>query len=151
MVYITDQILKMKLQKSSVARRRGWLGQRIWAWPRDAAGKNEKLSWGVACERGRGARGKKESSADSADEEEGLRCSLVASSLLLHCSCCHQEGGSFGKRKFRESFTEGEINVCTWLREIYSCSCLTVLPGPAWVLLSKTNKPLFPPLYFAML
>ena len=29
--------------------------------------------------------------------------------------------------------------VCTWLREISSCSCLTVLPGPAWVLLSKTQ------------
>ena len=25
----------------------------------------------------------------------------------------------------------------TWLREIDSCSCLTLLPGPAWVLLSK--------------
>ena len=43
--------------------------------------------------------------------------------------------------------TEGEIKVCTWLREISSCSCLTVLPGPAWVLLSKTNQPLFSPLY----
>ena len=43
--------------------------------------------------------------------------------------------------------TEGEIKVCTWLREIYSFSCFTALPGPAWVLLSKTNKPLFPPLY----
>ena len=43
--------------------------------------------------------------------------------------------------------TEGEIKVCTWLREISSCSCLTILPGPAWVLLSKTYKPLFPPLY----
>ena len=43
--------------------------------------------------------------------------------------------------------TEGEIKVCTWLREISSCSCLTVLPGPAWVLLSKTCKPLFTPLY----
>ena len=43
--------------------------------------------------------------------------------------------------------TEGEIKVCTWLREISSCSYLTVLPGPAWVLLSKTNEPLFPPLY----
>ena len=30
---------------------------------------------------------------------------------------------------------------------IYSCSCLTVLPGPDWVLLSKTYKPLFAPLY----
>ena len=43
--------------------------------------------------------------------------------------------------------TEGEIKVCMWLREISSCTCLTVLPGPDWVLLSKTNKPLFPPLY----
>ena len=43
--------------------------------------------------------------------------------------------------------TEGKIKVCTWLREISSCSCLTVLLGPAWVLLSKTNKPLFSPLY----
>ena len=33
------------------------------------------------------------------------------------------------------------------MREISSCSCLTVLPGPAWVLLSKTYKPLFTPLY----
>ena len=34
-------------------------------------------------------------------------------------------------------YTEGEIKVCTWLGEISSCSCLTVLPGPAWLLLSK--------------
>ena len=27
--------------------------------------------------------------------------------------------------------TEGEIKVCRWLREFSSCSCLTVLPGPA--------------------
>ena len=33
--------------------------------------------------------------------------------------------------------TEHPENVCTWLRDISSCSCLTVLPGPAWVLLSK--------------
>ena len=37
---------------------------------------------------------------------------------------------------FLES-TEHPEKVCTWLREISSCSCLTVLPGPAWVLLSK--------------
>ena len=42
--------------------------------------------------------------------------------------------------------TEGKLKVCTWLREISSCSCLTVLPGPAWVLLSKTYKPFFAPL-----
>ena len=29
-----------------------------------------------------------------------------------------------------------------WLQELSSCSCLTVLPGSAWVLLSKTYKPL---------
>ena len=33
--------------------------------------------------------------------------------------------------------------VCTWFREISSCSCLTVLPGPAWVLLSKICKDFF--------
>ena len=44
------------------------------------------------------------------------------------------------------STTEGKIKVCMWLREISSCSRLTVLPGPAWVLLSKTCNPLFAPL-----
>ena len=43
--------------------------------------------------------------------------------------------------------TERQIKVYTWLREISSCSCLTVLPAPAWVLLSKKYKPLFAPLY----
>ena len=52
-----------------------------------------------------------------------------------------------GRAELNQTFTEGEIKVCTWLREISSCCCLTALPGPAWVLLSKTNKPLFPPLY----
>ena len=48
---------------------------------------------------------------------------------------------------FYVNYRLGKIKVCTWLREISSCSCLTVLPGPAWVLLSKTCKPLFAPLY----
>ena len=82
--------------------------QRIWAWPRDAAGKNEKLSWGesLANEEGEGsgAGGKKESSADSAADEEGLpsllACCLLSSSSLLLLS----PGRSFGKCKFRESF-----------------------------------------------
>ena len=29
-----------------------------------------------------------------------------------------------------------EPYVCKWLGELYHCFCLTVLPGPAWVLLS---------------
>ena len=43
--------------------------------------------------------------------------------------------------------TEREIKVFTWLREISSCSSLSALNGSAWVLLSKTYKSLFPPLY----
>ena len=35
----------------------------------------------------------------------------------------------------------------TWLREISSCSRLTFLPGPAWLLLNKVCKPLFRALY----
>ena len=33
--------------------------------------------------------------------------------------------------------TEMRFIFCTWLGEISSCSCLTVLPDPAWVLLNK--------------
>ena len=39
--------------------------------------------------------------------------------------------------------TEGEIKVCTWLWEIFSCSSLTALPGPAWVLLKYVLQRLF--------
>ena len=37
--------------------------------------------------------------------------------------------------------------LCTWFGEISSCSCLTVLPGPAWLLLNKIFIPLFRTLY----
>ena len=36
----------------------------------------------------------------------------------------------------------------TWLWDFSSCSCLSALPGPSWVLLSKTYKPFSLPLYF---
>ena len=36
--------------------------------------------------------------------------------------------------------TETRFNLSTWLGEISSCSCLTVLTGPAWVLLNKICK-----------
>ena len=42
--------------------------------------------------------------------------------------------------------TEPGIKVSSWLRDISCCSCLTVLPGIALVLLSKICKHLFPPL-----
>ena len=43
--------------------------------------------------------------------------------------------------------TEPGIKACTWLREISSCSCLTIMPGPAWLLLNKICVPLFWALY----
>ena len=54
--------------------------------------------------------------------------------------CCGRKNAAAGSSNVGLFFctrTEGKIKVCTWLREISSCSCLTVLPGPAWVLLSK--------------
>ena len=43
--------------------------------------------------------------------------------------------------------TELRKSLGTWLREISSCSCLTFLPNPAWVLLSKICKDFFSALY----
>ena len=43
--------------------------------------------------------------------------------------------------------TEPGKKACTWLQEIYSCSCLTFLPGFAWLLLNKICKPLLRALY----
>ena len=34
------------------------------------------------------------------------------------------------------AYTEPEINVCTWLGELFYCSCLPAFPGPERVLLS---------------
>ena len=39
--------------------------------------------------------------------------------------------------------TEPRKSLGTWLREMSSCSCLTFLPGPALVLLSKICKDFF--------
>ena len=60
-----------------------------------------------------------------------------------------QEKHQTGRRPFSmyRVCTEGEIKVCTWLQEISSFSCLTVLPGPAWLLLNKICVPLFWALY----
>ena len=43
----------------------------------------------------------------------------------------------FSEHLFTNEHTEHPDNVCMWLREISYCSCLTVLPGSACVLLSK--------------
>ena len=44
-------------------------------------------------------------------------------------------------------YTEPGIKACTWLREISSCYCLIILPGPACLLLNKICIPLFRALY----
>ena len=48
-----------------------------------------------------------------------------------------------------DNYTEMRFNLCTWLAEISSCSCLTVLPGPAWVLLNKICKDYISSLYIS--
>ena len=45
------------------------------------------------------------------------------------------------------TYTELKKSLGTWLREISSCSSLTFLPGPAWVLLSKICKDYLSALY----
>ena len=53
----------------------------------------------------------------------------------------------FGRRSTMAACTEPRKSLGTWLREISSCSCLTFLTGPAWVLLSKICKDFFSALY----
>ena len=56
------------------------------------------------------------------------------------------------ENKFKcSTFTEPRKSFGTWLREVSSCSCLTYLPGPAWVLLSKICKDFFSALYIQLL
>ena len=43
--------------------------------------------------------------------------------------------------------TEHRLKACMWLQEISSCSCLTFLPGPAWLLLNKICTPFIRSLY----
>ena len=47
-------------------------------------------------------------------------------------------------------YTEPGKSLGTWLREISSCSCLTFLPGPAWVLLSKICQDFLSALYVCL-
>ena len=49
---------------------------------------------------------------------------------------------------YQKIHTEPRKSLGTWLREMSSCSCLTFLPGPASVLLSKICKDFFSALYF---
>ena len=52
--------------------------------------------------------------------------------FICACSCLHVL-----------MCTEPRKSLCTWLREIVSCSCLTFLPGPLWVLLRQICKDFF--------
>ena len=62
-----------------------------------------------------------------------LRCSLLnARNAGIEPRKLHSMRMKYGK-----SHTEIGWKACTWLREVCYCSCLPVLPGPAWVLLNK--------------
>ena len=81
------------------------------------------------------------------------------------CEVFHQDRfyGTQPRRGFKQPFgtfhvfvrlrswtrdpTEPRKSLGTWLREMSSYSCLTFLPGPAWVLLSKICKDFFTALY----
>ena len=55
---------------------------------------------------------------------------------------------TLGKYNEKKEYTETDKKACTWLREFCSCSCLTALPGLAWVLHSKIYITfLFPSVY----
>ena len=73
---------------------------------------------------------------------------LFPTCIMQHAVQCRRHPSSFplswsqNKHALQSviSSTEMRFNICTWFGEISSCSCLTVLPGPAWVLLSKICK-----------
>ena len=66
------------------------------------------------------------------EAERGLlRQQVVDAPRLGHQDCRHGETAVAPINYYRE-----EKSLCTWLGELYYCSCLPVLSGPAWVLLS---------------
>ena len=56
--------------------------------------------------------------------------------LRVFLGCFTEENTQLSPFLSRKPCTEPEIMVCTWLGELCYCSCLPVLPDPAWVLLS---------------
>ena len=66
----------------------------------------------------------------------------IGNSSRIHDQCRRTRG----RTRFSLTLvvnTEPEVMICTWLGETASCSCLTALPGPVWVLRSKICLPLF--------
>ena len=71
----------------------------------------------------------------------GLDDALSFVVVRVDCTMPEFEVGSSMRLSFADKVhTEMRFNLCTWLGEISSCSCLTVLPGPAWVLPNKICK-----------
>ena len=56
-------------------------------------------------------------------------------------------GGIIWPQNVLDKSTDTNKKACKWLREFCSCSCLTALPGLAWVLLNKIYIPFCSPLY----
>ena len=63
-------------------------------------------------------------------------------SETAYCDCEPQKRRREGKVRGYHRILQRSAKkmVGTWLREIFSCSCLTLLPGRAWVLLSKSCR-----------
>ena len=62
----------------------------------------------------------------------------IEPSSRSHCAGDYSKRGIRGIRIY--VYTEMRFVLCTWLGEISSCSFLTVLPEPTWVLLNKFCK-----------
>ena len=66
--------------------------------------------------------------------------------LIIQLETTYHECSSIFDSVHERATTETNKKACTWLREFCSCSCLTVLPGLAWVLFSKIYIPFCSPL-----
>ena len=78
---------------------------------------------------------------------EGSRQVITSYHIVCVCLRAGAAGGRALAPYVAQGCTELRKSLGRWLREISSCSCLTFLPGPAWVLLSKICKYFFSALY----
>ena len=62
-------------------------------------------------------------------------CCMLAPTDCEHCAVAPVGREVVLILATQQTFTEMSKILCTWLREVCSCCSLTVLPGPAWVLL----------------
>ena len=79
---------------------------------------------------------------------EGSRQVITSYHIVCVCLRAGAAGGRALAPYVAQGCTELRKSLGRWLREISSCSCLTFLPGPAWLLLNKICTPFSRSLYF---